>query len=827
MAVSRTIVKVFLASPSDLGEERRAAKIVIDDLNELWADDFGFQIELVGWEDTVSVYGRPQEIINRDLEQCELFVGMMWKKWGTPPGGSSTYTSGFEEEFETSVQRRIITGQPEISLLLKDIEADYCNDPGVELKKVLEFRDRLIAGKAALFQTFADLHDFESKFRKCVGRYILQLRRQEHDMQSIKAQVQTDCASDDPAGGEGREPDSEGLLSPEGAQFVRDFVRRLEGREERKNIAAVDIARFRLIGNLVGCRGNDESVLGVHDANLIFADRDKLVIGRAEIVELIAAGLRYFVDENTPVWHWIAAAGEFGDDLLVRFATADMGGSRNAGAIKALMLIGDRLPTNYREQILEVWFAHEASSALKIAALEYLGKFGAIADVSRIRAEFDKGDSQTSGAAAEAIIRIQMRESQESGIRALYDIQPTGVSADLVDALFGDDAGLSTSMLVDGIGHKSVLVRRVIVRLLRDRGELATNLAEQALNDSDMAVKIDAMRALLDEGRKLQDDEIKNICAARAQDVDGYSQWWVANSAWADLSVNDCVEEVHLHFLRNLNDKDLEAMVVDSSILDQRAWLVLAERQFGRYGPELRSRVDDEYKRVFDADLAAIAERHGASTARTAEKVRSLEEFLRKDLTRRALDILCRQAKREDLSRIRGAARARFVPFSVFDIEYFGKCGDWEDIQLIIDGVGRLDWDLNFHRVGSRRVGTRTQMGARAIYEIGRSRFAEVVMMRAPGDLIAAVVANSSEAVFSGLDNSVILEMLHSEADQLRKVVSLKCVSALSKRRVARLLEVYSSASQKQYYNAVHWLDLGVSMPRARAMLAARRALRQ
>src|SRR6266571_5504608 len=101
MADSRKIVKIFLASPGDLTDERRAAKAVVDEFNALFADDFGYQVELIGWEDTVSVFGRPQATINRELERCELFVGLMWKKWGTPPGIAGRYTSGFEEEFES------------------------------------------------------------------------------------------------------------------------------------------------------------------------------------------------------------------------------------------------------------------------------------------------------------------------------------------------------------------------------------------------------------------------------------------------------------------------------------------------------------------------------------------------------------------------------------------------------------------------------------------------------------------------------------------------------------------------------------------------------
>ena len=61
MPDSRKIVKVFLASPGDLENERRTAKKVVDEFNSLWADDTGYQVELVGWEDTVSKYLTPIE----------------------------------------------------------------------------------------------------------------------------------------------------------------------------------------------------------------------------------------------------------------------------------------------------------------------------------------------------------------------------------------------------------------------------------------------------------------------------------------------------------------------------------------------------------------------------------------------------------------------------------------------------------------------------------------------------------------------------------------------------------------------------------------------
>jgi hypothetical protein len=189
MADSRKIVRVFLASPSDLGDERNIAKSVVDELNNVWADWLGYHVELVGWEDTVSVYGRPQATINRDLERCELFVGMMWKRWGTPPDVSGPYTSGFEEEFKISVASRQKTGRPEISLLFKDVDPELLRDPGEELKKVVAFKNHITAEKLILFERFGDAREFEARIRRCISTYVQKLLTKEANELSDESQT--------------------------------------------------------------------------------------------------------------------------------------------------------------------------------------------------------------------------------------------------------------------------------------------------------------------------------------------------------------------------------------------------------------------------------------------------------------------------------------------------------------------------------------------------------------------------------------------------------------------------------------------------------------
>lgn len=53
-------IPIFLASPSDLSEERKLFQQIIEDVNKLIAKPKGILLEAVVWEDTLIGKGRPQ-----------------------------------------------------------------------------------------------------------------------------------------------------------------------------------------------------------------------------------------------------------------------------------------------------------------------------------------------------------------------------------------------------------------------------------------------------------------------------------------------------------------------------------------------------------------------------------------------------------------------------------------------------------------------------------------------------------------------------------------------------------------------------------------------
>src|SRR5262245_28263069 len=97
--MSRQIAQydVFIGSPGGLAAERRAFKDRIQKFNETHAIAQGVMFRAIGWEDTLGGVGRPQDIINAELRQCDYAIFMLQDRWGS---GAGKGMSGTEEEID-------------------------------------------------------------------------------------------------------------------------------------------------------------------------------------------------------------------------------------------------------------------------------------------------------------------------------------------------------------------------------------------------------------------------------------------------------------------------------------------------------------------------------------------------------------------------------------------------------------------------------------------------------------------------------------------------------------------------------------------------------
>jgi hypothetical protein len=815
MAGTRGFVKVFLASPGDLAEERKVAKVIVDDFNSQLADALGYQVELVGWEDTLPGVGRPQAIINRDLDGCDLFVGMLWKRWGTAPG-TEPYTSGFEEEFQRSMTRNSMNGRPEINLLLKDLDAASVADPGDHLKKVIAFKDQVFAEKKLLAGTFADVRDFEGKFRRCIQGYVIALANQDKASETEKDQAPVAEAQTTPA----TEPGPTTPLSVEGAIFLRNFLSTAEKATDEHPLTADDVARVRLLSIIAAVHGNDQQSLGSHDANLLFKARAKFEFGRRELIGLLDDGLAHFKHENVPLWHWVAAVDGFKSNILCYLSMAGTT-DRRVGALKAMRLIAEPIVEEEpvtRKWIIQQWLAKAADTAVRVAALEFLSECGQPSDLPYINEEFARNETQTTSAAADAIIRITLRNDRRAALEALYTLQPSAVKQDLLNALFSRNAEFDDEILLRGLSHRNVLVRTTVVKLLQQRRALVPNVAEPLLNDSDAEVRYEALQALVASGRSYPVEQAKAVLVRKTAAPRGLASLAMGQADTEGEAVLDRYTE---QFFDSLTVAQLEEEN-RSEIFNQNAYFALIRRDFRLRGDDLRKAVANQFVDRFESLLERMA-KCGRPTD-LVEKIRSLGKALRSWFTREGLNIICSRLDAADLPLLRSMLASGSVDYSAADIRYLAKFGQWCDIPLVIASLDRPEYVRKYASMLSIASSTKYEDAARTLYALGKHRLNDLLATTMPGYLLARIVPLIPDKAFQGLADAVIGPLMRSEIEYVRKVASLKYVRTFPRRRVKQFLEEYMAADQF-YYNVIHWLDFGVSLPRDRMLRAAAKAL--
>jgi hypothetical protein len=165
MPRQETILTVFLASPEDVLEERATLEDIIRELNDTWSRTLGVRLGLVRWETHVhpAIGTDPQEAINRQLpDDYDVFIGIMWSRFGTPTGRAG---SGTAEEYERAYSRHQTSpGSVEIMFYFKDQPIAPSMLDADQLSAVNTFRRRL-GTEGALYRFFRDVDDFQRLVR--------------------------------------------------------------------------------------------------------------------------------------------------------------------------------------------------------------------------------------------------------------------------------------------------------------------------------------------------------------------------------------------------------------------------------------------------------------------------------------------------------------------------------------------------------------------------------------------------------------------------------------------------------------------------------------
>lgn len=108
MPRNETVIGVFVASPSDVSEERKALESVVHELNKTWSKNLNLRLDLIKWEtDIYPGFGEySQDVINEQVnDEYDVFVAIFWGRSGTP---TKIAESGTIEEFNRAYNKYLI-----------------------------------------------------------------------------------------------------------------------------------------------------------------------------------------------------------------------------------------------------------------------------------------------------------------------------------------------------------------------------------------------------------------------------------------------------------------------------------------------------------------------------------------------------------------------------------------------------------------------------------------------------------------------------------------------------------------------------------------------
>jgi hypothetical protein len=126
--------KIFLASSSELKNERDQFEILINRKNKEWVDR-GVFLDLGKWEDFLDAVSRTrlQDDYNKAIRESDIFVMLFLTKVGK-------YT---EEEFDTALAQFKATGKPVIFTYFKDVQISTGSANQQDLMSLWAFQKKL------------------------------------------------------------------------------------------------------------------------------------------------------------------------------------------------------------------------------------------------------------------------------------------------------------------------------------------------------------------------------------------------------------------------------------------------------------------------------------------------------------------------------------------------------------------------------------------------------------------------------------------------------------------------------------------------------------
>ncbi len=156
------IIKIFLASSTELKADREQIEIFLSRKNKDWVPK-GLFLELVIWEDFLDAMSqtRLQDEYNKAIAECDIFVMLFFTKVGK-------YT---EEEFERAFKQFKESNKPFLYTYFKDAEIMTGQANKQDMMSLWAFQEKLSA-LGHFYTVFKNVDELKFKFNNQLDKLV-------------------------------------------------------------------------------------------------------------------------------------------------------------------------------------------------------------------------------------------------------------------------------------------------------------------------------------------------------------------------------------------------------------------------------------------------------------------------------------------------------------------------------------------------------------------------------------------------------------------------------------------------------------------------------
>ena len=807
---TRSLVRLFLASPSDVAPERQVAEDVIATINRDFSSYTHCTVELLAWENIQPGAGRPQALINARVDLCDLFVGILWKRWGTPAGDGQT---GFEEEFERATCNHRSAGSPDIWIFFKDLDVDSTDDPGQQLQQVLAFRRRLEAERQILYKNFADETDFRGKFNNHLLRHLL--NRQQTPPDTTPENHAISLAPSPTEDSAAPSTDSKSILTSILHSIPSQMDSQLTEPISHDPSNAVRLSIFASALHYIAVR---PQLLSSHTINIAYAFRHKISLTEFEknhvFTSMIREGNRY-----TPGWFWVQGPGSSVDisERLYSLATRDHDPETRRAATRYLTRQPNVRPPERTADDVALELLADDSTDVKRVAIDYAATLGSGAVIPKL--EELRLDPALSRDADSAIVSIKVRSNPPNQVRELLRSKTEPLET-VVEALRVAASGLDEAHLRNAIEHAHADVRHVGATVLLERGLVSESLATELLKDNSPAVVAVGIQTLIERGNPPSTEQIRKLLSGPE-----------TGDSWPPHQKRDALIR---RSLEGLSSDELDRRAGWLAVDGPAAYEVAGRREFGMRASDIRRDLTTGFAGLRERDVEALrrstvagvidglgsgadeAARAAALKAATKAvedhlgKWTNVDDFVRGRYIAAGLRIIEECGGSEDLDLVRSHAKSDDEEVKSIVVALLKKWGDESDVQRLV-------------AISAASLGTTPGKAGRAALAVSGDR-SRLVGRFLRGDSRALTQAALD---ILNTDRSVGLpedfeRLLASESDIVRRGLTAVLVSRESRDDLRDLLDRYMGRGT-YYYDVVADLDRALYGPAAEGADADRK----